>query len=157
MTGTLTTSLNHPESGLGPLTILKWRSSVITTRIIPQIDTEFWYKILWIWTHLITIITHKKVMRNGVLAAWPFWNCKRALPQCYMVQGRGQSARHQKHPPPCLLHDQLMIWFFKGNTISMDHHHLHEWCGRSAISSFPQKDDFLFLQIENACYAQTWK
>ena len=28
---------------------------------------------------------------------------------------------------------------------------------RSAISSFPQKDDFLFLQIENACYAQTWK
>ena len=85
MTGTLTTSLNHPESGLGPLTILKWRSSVITTRIIPQIDTEFWYKILWIWTHLITIITHKKVMRNGVLAAWPFWNCKRALPQCYMV------------------------------------------------------------------------
>ena len=70
MTGTLTTSLNHPELGLGPLTILKWQSSVITTRIIPQIDTEFGYMILWIWTYLITIITHKKVMRNGVPAAW---------------------------------------------------------------------------------------
>ena len=72
MTGTLTTSLNHPELGLGPLTILKWWSSVITTRIIPQIDTEFGYMTLWIWAYLITIITHKKVMRNGVPAAWPF-------------------------------------------------------------------------------------
>ena len=126
MTGTLTTSLNHQELGLGPLTILKWRSSVITTRIIPQIDTEFGCMILWIWTHLITIITHKKVMSNGVPAAWPFWNCKLVQPQYYMVERRGQSAHHHKHPPPCLLHDQLMIWFFKGNTISMDHHHFQD-------------------------------
>ena len=34
---------------------------------------------------------------------------KRAQPQCWMIQGRGQEHRHQKHPQPRHLRDQLLF------------------------------------------------
>ena len=59
----------------------------------------------------------------GIALVRHFGFDKRAQPQCRMVQGRGQEHRHLKHPQPRHLQDQLMFWlFFKGNSISMDHH-----------------------------------
>ena len=64
-----------------------------------------------------------QIILVGIALVRHFGFDKQAQPQCRMVQGRGQELHHLKHPQPCHLRDQLTFWlFFKGNTISMDHH-----------------------------------
>ena len=66
--------------GWSPLSNSKWQTNAILANNIPrdlpwieerQIDIEFQRLILWIGTHLIIIITHKKAMRKGVPALRP--------------------------------------------------------------------------------------